>query len=135
MTVLVYIILTDIVPLRQRPKYNGFVSLSWAVGSMTGPLIGGAIAENTTWRWIFYLNFPLCAAALVMIPLVLKLEIDTTSLKAKLALVDWFGNVLFIASLTSFLVAVTWGGVQFEVRTILIWKCGGRKVINCRSSN
>lgn len=115
-----YIIMTDIIPLRQRPKYNGFVQLSWAIGSITGPLIGGAISEHTTWRWIFYLNFPLCTAALVMIPFILKFDMNKTSLKEKLAQIDWIGSVLFIASMTSFLIAITWGGVQFEVRITII---------------
>lgn len=112
--VLVLVITTDIIPLRQRPKYNGLIQIAWAFGTITGPLIGGGIVKHTTWRWIFYLNFPFCAVALVLIPLVLKLKTETSSLKSKLARVDWIGGILFIASLTSFLIAITWGGVQFE---------------------
>ncbi|TAQ90889.1 hypothetical protein B7494_g785 [Chlorociboria aeruginascens] len=114
MIVLVLVITTDIIPLRQRPKYNALIQLAWAFGTITGPLIGGAIVERTTWRWIFYLNFPFCAVSLFMIPFVLKFEARPTSLKTKLAQVDWIGGAFFIASLTSFLVAITWGGVQFN---------------------
>lgn len=47
------IIMTDIVPLRQRGKFFGFLSMMWAIGSVSGPLVGGAFAQNVTWRWIF----------------------------------------------------------------------------------
>ncbi|KAB8300445.1 hypothetical protein EYC80_000617 [Monilinia laxa] len=112
--VLVLVIMTDIIPLRQRPKYNSFIQMAWAFGTITGPLIGGGIVKHTTWRWIFYLNFPFCAAALILTPLVLRFKMQTSSLKTKLSRVDWVGGILFIASLTSFLIAITWGGVQFE---------------------
>ena len=111
--VLVLVIMTDIVPLRHRPKYNVFITLAWGLGYILGPLIGGLFAQHTTWRWIFYLNFPFCAAGLVMIPLVVKLQTERTSLKHKLGQVDWIGGIIFTASMTSFLVAITWGGVQF----------------------
>ena len=76
-----YIIITDMIPLRQRPKYNSFVQTSWALDSTTGPLIRGAISETTTWYWIFYLNFSPCAAALVMIPFILKFDMKKRHLK------------------------------------------------------
>ena len=61
------IIVTDIVPLRKRPKYSNFIQLAWAIGSLIGPLLGGLFAEYTTWRWIFYLNFPFCGICFVVI--------------------------------------------------------------------
>lgn len=111
--VLVLVITTDIIPLRQRPKYNVVLQLSWAAGTVSGPLIGGVIAQNTTWRWIFYINFPFCTLSLIMIPFVIKLEMKRSSFWQKVGRVDWLGGVFFIASLTSFLVAITWGGIQF----------------------
>lgn len=52
------VILTDIVPLRQRPIYLGVIQMSWALGSVSGPVIGGLFVEYTTWRRIFYIKFP-----------------------------------------------------------------------------
>ncbi|KAJ9129343.1 hypothetical protein NKR23_g12557, partial [Pleurostoma richardsiae] len=60
--VLSLVIFTDIVPLRFRPKWYGTVLGAWALGNCAGPIIGGAIAQSTTWRWMFYLMFPFCAA-------------------------------------------------------------------------
>ncbi|KAF2096231.1 MFS general substrate transporter [Rhizodiscina lignyota] len=107
------VILTDIIPLRQRPSFIAIVQAAWAVGTVSGPLLGGAIAQSTTWRWVFYLNFPICAISLIMAPLVVKLEAPR-AFSFKLFLeVDWVGAFLFIASTTSFLIGVLWGGSQF----------------------
>ncbi|CAG8900315.1 unnamed protein product [Penicillium nalgiovense] len=52
------IIITDIIPLRLRGQYFGILSAMWAVGSVTGPILGGGFAQSVNWRWIFYINFP-----------------------------------------------------------------------------
>ena len=48
------VLITDLVPLRERGTWFGYQSEVWAVGSVTGPIIGGAFAQNVTWRWIFW---------------------------------------------------------------------------------
>ncbi|KAK5996431.1 MFS transporter L2 [Cladobotryum mycophilum] len=107
------VILTDIVPMRQRPVYIALTGLSWAVGSVTGPLIGGAVAQHSTWRWVFYLNFPFCAIGLAIIPLSVKLSAKRPSVSTRLLRFDWIGMVAFTASASSFLIGITWGGSQF----------------------
>ncbi|KAM3066501.1 hypothetical protein ACMFMG_011999 [Clarireedia jacksonii] len=59
---LTYVIVTDMVTLRDRGKWFSIISLQWAIGSVTGPVIGGAFTEKSTWRWIFWLNLSLEAA-------------------------------------------------------------------------
>ncbi|KAK8066871.1 MFS-type transporter [Apiospora hydei] len=71
--VLSLIIFTDIVPLRHRPKWYGTVLGAWSLGTCLGPIMGGLIAENTTWRWVFYIMFPFCAFGLVAVPALLTL--------------------------------------------------------------
>ena len=111
--VLSLVIFTDIVPLRYRPKYYGIVQGAWAIGSCFGPVVGGALAQHTTWRWVFYLMFPFCATGLVMVPFVVRLKLKREStLMEKLERVDWTGGFIFISSLTSFLIAISWGGTQ-----------------------
>jgi EmrB/QacA subfamily drug resistance transporter len=108
------VIFADIIPLRQRPKYFSVVLGAWAFGSVLGPFIGGLFVEKATWRWCFYLNFPFCGIGFPMILFLIPLKTAKTSLKAKLLRVDWLGGFLFIGGLTSFLIAITCGGVQFS---------------------
>ncbi|KAL8968053.1 MAG: hypothetical protein Q9197_005084 [Variospora fuerteventurae] len=107
------IVVTDLVPLRLRGKWFGLISSMWALGSVSGPIIGGALAHGDTWRWIFWLNLPFCGVAFVFVPLFLRLAFKASHFSVQLARVDWFGSFLFIASTTSFLIPVTWGGVSY----------------------
>ena len=66
-----------------------------------------------TQRWIFWINLPFAAIALVMAPTFVRLKLVSGPTVQKLKRVDWFGNVIFIASTTTFLIPVTWGGVQY----------------------
>lgn len=90
------------------------ISLQWAIGSVTGPVIGGVFAEKTNWRWIFWLNIPFCGIACVGIPICLKLHLRQGKVSERLKTFDWFGSFIFIASTTSFLIPITWGGVMYD---------------------
>jgi len=85
---------------------------AWAIGCCIGPVLGGTFVEHTTWRWIFYVMFPFCLFGFVVIPPLLTLKLPKTTLKEQLLRVDWSGSFIFIASCTSFLIAVTWGGIE-----------------------
>ncbi|KAK8107082.1 uncharacterized protein PG998_009095 [Apiospora kogelbergensis] len=115
------LLLTDLVPLRHRPKWWAVISLGWAAGLIAGPLVGGAIAQRTTWRWIFYLNFPFCAFGLVVTPRLLTIRPQRAeSLRTKLARIDWVGGGLFTASLTLSLFALSSAGIQFAWSSVEI---------------
>jgi len=107
------IIVTDLVPLRFRGAWFGYLSSMWAVGSVSGPLIGGALSQNGAWRWIFFLNLPLTAAGFAMLAIFLKLNFVVGSFGEKLRRFDWIGAILFIASTTSVMIPITWGGVSY----------------------
>ncbi|KAM0798083.1 major facilitator superfamily domain-containing protein [Usnea florida] len=111
--VLTQLIICDLIPLRLRGQFFGIISGMYAIGSVSGPLVGGAFSEKVTWRWIFWINLPFTGAALVMIPLFIKLRVAQTSFFQKLAKIDWIGSVLFIASTTGFLIPLSWGGVSY----------------------
>ncbi|KAH7308523.1 major facilitator superfamily transporter [Stachybotrys elegans] len=106
------VVQTDIIPLRWRPKWYAVTLGFWALGLCLGPVIGGAIAETTTWRWIFYLKFPICAFGLVAVPYLLTLKPKKRTAQEKLSQIDWIGGTLFAASGTAFLIAISWGGTQ-----------------------
>ncbi|OAG41495.1 hypothetical protein AYO21_04197 [Fonsecaea monophora] len=111
--ILSLVIFSDIVPLRFRPQYVGVLQGAWALGSVIGPIIGGAFASPTRWRWVFYLMLPFCAVGLVFVPLFVRLRRPEATLREMLGRVDWIGGVLFISSATSFLIAISWGGTTY----------------------
>lgn len=106
------VIQTDLVPLRFRPKWYGIILAAWAIGLTIGPIIGGAIAQRTTWRWIFYLMFPICGFGLVAVPYLLTLRPKKATAQEKISRIDWFGGFLFAGFATAFLIAISWGGTQ-----------------------
>ncbi|KIV78381.1 hypothetical protein PV11_10103 [Exophiala sideris] len=107
------IVVTDLVPLRYRGQWAGVIAGMWSIGSVSGPIIGGAFAD-VQWRWIFWLNLPFIGIGGVMVPLFLRLNVIPQSIAAKLRRVDWIGSVLFVGSMTSFLIPLTWGGVMYS---------------------
>ncbi|KIM90095.1 hypothetical protein PILCRDRAFT_1464 [Piloderma croceum F 1598] len=109
------IILSDLVPLRERGAYQGMIGLVWSLASVIGPLVGGAFAQRQdfTWRGLFYLNLPLTAISMFLC-LGLKLKVPPSSFSEKLRRIDWIGNVIIMGSSTSFLLGLTWGGVRYE---------------------
>ncbi|KIX01272.1 uncharacterized protein Z518_08997 [Rhinocladiella mackenziei CBS 650.93] len=111
--VMTEIVITDLVPLRWRGQWAGIIAGMWSIGSVSGPIIGGAFAQ-VQWRWIFWINLPFIGVGVIMVPLFLRLNIIPQSIAAKLRRVDWIGTVLFVGSMTSFLIPLTWGGVMYS---------------------
>ncbi|TGO51680.1 hypothetical protein BOTNAR_0348g00030 [Botryotinia narcissicola] len=107
-------LITDMVPLRQRGNAMALLGVVWALGSVTGPLIGGTLADENAWRWIFYLNLPIIAVGFVGCVWFLKLERKERTIEEKLSEIDYIGSIIFVGSLTSFLIPLTWGGVSYS---------------------
>ncbi|KAI9839501.1 MAG: COP9 signalosome complex subunit 1 [Sarea resinae] len=110
-TTLSEIVVCDLVSLRERGQYAGIIGAVWAVGSVVGPILGGAFAEDVTWRWIFYINLPLSGLALaLLIPFMKVNHRREGTIWQRLARVDWLGNTILILSVVSILLALTWAG-------------------------
>jgi EmrB/QacA subfamily drug resistance transporter len=96
---LTFAVVGDIVPARERGKYFGLFTSVWGVSSIAGPLIGGVIVDNVSWRWVFLVNLPLGAAALAVIATVLKLPFTPRKIH-----IDWLGGLLVVISIGALMV-------------------------------
>ncbi|KAF2095591.1 major facilitator superfamily protein [Rhizodiscina lignyota] len=113
--VLMEIIICDLVPMRERGTYLAIIFGVIALGTALGPLFGGLIVQHSSWRWIFYLNLPIGGLALVLLYLFLNVNyIKEMTLSTRLAMIDWFGNVIFVLSVCSILISLSWAGSIYE---------------------
>ncbi|MCJ1333683.1 hypothetical protein MMC10_010383 [Thelotrema lepadinum] len=111
--VLLELIVCDLLPQRERGKYVGVVLGSSAVGSLIGPLVGGALAD-ANWRWVFYITLPFAGVGLVWMGLFLRLKYRTvTTWRGAIRQMDIVGNVLFIGAITAILLGLLMGGITF----------------------
>ncbi|UZJ55749.1 hypothetical protein CBS101457_005069 [Exobasidium rhododendri] len=111
-TTLVQIIVSDLVSLRERGKYMGLLGMVMSIGTVIGPIVGGAFASAGAWRWVFYLNLPFCGIALVVIPLFLRIQTPNVSVKDGLARIDFLGCLYFVGSVISLGIGLAWGGTR-----------------------
>ncbi|KAI8866493.1 MFS general substrate transporter [Ramicandelaber brevisporus] len=114
-TSLITIVVSDLVPLHERAKYLTMFGAVLAISLALGPAVGGALTQTSThgWRWIFWMNLPICGFALVIIILALHLPSSKMSMMAKLRRIDFAGTFLAVAGVTCLLLATSWGGVTY----------------------
>ncbi|MGH3256317.1 MAG: MDR family MFS transporter [Streptosporangiaceae bacterium] len=101
--------LGDIVSPRERGRYMSYMMVVMMLATLGGPLIGGFITTDFSWRWIFYINLPVGGAALVYIITTLHLPAKRVSHK-----VDYLGGGLLAVAATSLVLLATWGGTEYS---------------------
>lgn len=109
--ILVYVCISDLFSMRERPKYYGIMGMVWAIASGVGPVIGGAFTESVTWRWCFYINLPLDGLSLVLLFVFLKLDNPRTPLFDGLRSIDWLGVLTIVGGVVMFLFGMESGGI------------------------
>jgi EmrB/QacA subfamily drug resistance transporter len=102
-------IIADLVPPRERPRYQTQSAVMFTVASVAGPLLGGFLTDHLHWSLIFWINVPLGALALVMSNRALK-QLPRNERPHRL---DWAGAVLMVAAALSLMMAMTWGGARY----------------------
>ena len=101
-------IVGDVVSPRERGRYMGFFGAVFGVTSVIGPLVGGFIVTNLSWRWIFYINLPIGAVALVVTTIVLP-----SALTRVHHVIDYLGTILLAGAATGLVLLATLGGTTY----------------------
>lgn len=105
-----FIVVGDLFPPAERSKYVGLFTGVFAAASVLGPLIGGALTDYVHWRWVFYVNFPLGAMAMLAVAVGLPAVRPVAQGTAP----DWWGFALLPALVVPLLLALSWGGSRFQ---------------------
>ncbi|MBO0651797.1 MFS transporter [Streptomyces triculaminicus] len=101
-------LIADVIPLRERGKYQGALGAVFGVTTVVGPTLGGVFTDHATWRWCFYVNVPVAIVMVVMaartIPVVRS---------AVRPVVDYAGIVLVALGSSGLVLALEWGGNEY----------------------
>jgi EmrB/QacA subfamily drug resistance transporter len=101
-------IIGDVIPPRERGRYQGYFGAVFGVSSVAGPLLGGWLTDGPGWRWIFYVNIPVGLAALVVTSNVLKMPVVRRPHR-----VDWLGASTIVAAVSCLLLYLDWRGREY----------------------
>ncbi|HEY1176226.1 MAG TPA: MDR family MFS transporter [Phytomonospora sp.] len=102
-------IIGDLIPPRERGKYQGFMAAVMMLAMIGGPFIGGFLTDAINWRWTFYINLPLGIVALLVVAF--TLHIPRHRNKAR---IDYLGIVLLSIAAGAMVLLTTWGGTEYE---------------------
>ena len=98
----------DIIPPRDRGRYQGIFGAVFGVSTIVGPLLGGFFVDNLSWRWIFYVNLPVAAVAMVVIGAVFHTRAERVE-----HAVDYAGAALLAGGLSAVVLFTSFGGTTF----------------------
>jgi EmrB/QacA subfamily drug resistance transporter len=108
--------IADVISPRERGRYQAYFASTFAVASVIGPVLGGVFADHLSWRWVFWINLPIGAAALVVSQSTLKRLVAKRLRHA----IDYPGAVLIVAAVCCVLLVTTMGGNEAAWNSPLI---------------
>jgi EmrB/QacA subfamily drug resistance transporter len=101
-------VIGNIVPPRDRGRWQGLIGAVFAASSIIGPAVGGFIVDSTTWRWVFFVNLPVGGLALAVIIVTMPRRAPQTQHS-----IDWLGAGVLAAGTGALLLGLVWGGRQY----------------------
>jgi EmrB/QacA subfamily drug resistance transporter len=102
-------IIGDLVPPRERGKYQGMMAAVMPLAFIGGPLLGGYLTDHLSWRWAFYVNLPLGVLALVVTSLTMHLP----GRRPGPVSIDWRGAALLGTGIGALTLLTSWGGTEY----------------------
>ncbi|KAF9203315.1 hypothetical protein BGZ49_006544 [Haplosporangium sp. Z 27] len=108
-----FIVISDMMDIRERSKYIGSITGVHAFSSVIGPLLGGTFVDHATWRWSFWINLPIVSILIIVLASILNIPVPKVSLQAKLRRIDYFGALTLVASVFLLLLALSWAGSKY----------------------
>jgi EmrB/QacA subfamily drug resistance transporter len=103
-TALMFTIIGDMFAPAERARYQALFAAMYGLASIIGPTVGGWITDQFSWRWTFYINLPIGAAAAAAI----FLQLPQFQVSTRRRVIDWWGLVTLVAWLVPLLLALTW---------------------------
>ena len=122
--VLAMAIVADVIPPRDRGRYQGLFGAVFGAASVAGPLLGGFFTDHWSWHWVFFINIPLGIIALVVTSAVLP---NTRSLLKPI--IDWTGAALLTVAIGCLVLLTTWGGSQYAWKSGVIFGLGAAVLV------
>ncbi|KAH7377139.1 major facilitator superfamily domain-containing protein [Plectosphaerella cucumerina] len=109
-------LLAAMTTVEERPAYIGSIGMTWGLGTILGPVMGGAFTDSSTWRWAFYINLPFAAVILPAAVFILPAADPKAgcSPRARLAETDMIGGFLVLGATSTLVMAINFGGLLFD---------------------
>jgi EmrB/QacA subfamily drug resistance transporter len=109
LTSTVFTVISQIFPPAQRARFQGIFSAIFGLASIVGPLLGGYLTDNLSWRWVFYVNLPIGILALI----VLWFSFPNVRPAGGRRKIDYLGAATLLLSVVPLLLALSWGGIDY----------------------
>ena len=108
LTALVQVVIASMVSPRERGRYSGYIGATFALATVSGPLIGGLLVDTAGWRWCFFAGLPVAVLAFTVLQKTLHLPVRTREVH-----IDWAGATLLVGGVSLLLIWVSLAGNQF----------------------